>query len=141
MIKQLLNILFLSDHIHLVICMLGNYVRSFVLCGFFFKINVFKKNIPIISSGCQTFWIQNRPDILLSIIRVPTVYKGFNRQRIKKMVTFLCGAHVLVMTIEIFVEIYVTMAQTYSSFCVFAHYTIQQGVHKSKTIKSYTIDD
>ena len=73
---------------------------------------------------------------------VATVYKlKVLADKELKLVTFLCGAHVLVMTIEIFVEIYVTMAQTYSPFCVFVHYTIQQGVHKSKTIKSYTIDD
>ena len=64
----------------LTLCMLGNFACFFVVCGFFFKINFFKKNLTGIPSECQIVWIQIRPEIfLLDLIWVQTVCKGYQQ--------------------------------------------------------------
>ena len=65
-----------------------------------FQNQVFRKNIAGIPSECHTIWIQIRPDILLSLIWLQTVRKGYPqmtsvsacRQRVKKSyVVFICS--------------------------------------------------
>ena len=46
---------------------------------FFLKIKIFKKNLSGIPSGCQTVLIQIMPDVLLGLILVQTVCKGYQQ--------------------------------------------------------------
>ena len=57
----------------------------FVVCGLFFKLTSLKKNLSGIPSECQTVWIQISPDILLGLIWVQTVCKGY--QQMTKVAT------------------------------------------------------
>ena len=69
--------------------MLGNFACIFVVCGFFsFKNNILKKkkkNVSGITSECLTVWLQIKPDILLGLIWVQTVCKGY--QQMTKVAT------------------------------------------------------
>ena len=45
----------------------------------FFKIAHFRRIPSGLPSGCQTDWIQIRPDVLSDLIWVQTVYKGYQQ--------------------------------------------------------------
>ena len=45
----------------------------------FFKINFFQKILSGIPSECQTVWIQIRPEIILGLILLQTVCKGYQQ--------------------------------------------------------------
>ena len=45
----------------------------------FFQNHFFRKILSGISSECQTVWIQVKPDILLGLIWVQTVCKGYQQ--------------------------------------------------------------
>ena len=49
----------------------------------FFQKQLFKKILTEISSVCQTFWIQIRPDILSGLILVLTVCKGYQQMTVR----------------------------------------------------------
>ena len=57
--------------------MLGNFVCFLVIFEFFLKINFFKKNLSGIPLECQTVWIQIRLDVLMGLIWIKTVCKGY----------------------------------------------------------------
>ena len=61
--------------------MLGNFSCG-LFSDFFFKIFFFEKNISDIPSECQTVWIQVRTDILLGLIWVQTVCKGYKQTKL-----------------------------------------------------------
>ena len=57
--------------------LLGNFSCFFVSCCFFSKSTFSKKNISGIQSEFQTVWIQISPDVLLVLIWVQIVCKGY----------------------------------------------------------------
>ena len=83
-IPELSSILLLNKSSGLVVCvtlcMLGNFVCFFVVCGFFFLINFFKIiNLSGIPSECQTVWILIRHDVSSGLIWVQIVCKGYQK--------------------------------------------------------------
>ena len=62
----------------LTICMLGNFACVFIICESILKLT-FSNNLSVIPSECQTFWIQIGPDVLLGLIWVQTVSKGYQQ--------------------------------------------------------------
>ena len=81
-----MSTLFATHSAVLTLCMLGNFACFFVICKsfFFFKLTFSKKSLGI-PSECQTVWIQIRPNILLGLIWVQTVCKGY--QQMTKVAT------------------------------------------------------
>ena len=68
------------NNLALTHCMLGNFACFFVVYGlFFFKLTFSKKNLAGIPSECQTVWIQISPNVLLGLIWVQTVCKGYEQ--------------------------------------------------------------
>ena len=51
--------------------------HAVLLSADFFKINFFEKFFQELRLECQTDWIQIRPDVLLGLIWVQTVCKGY----------------------------------------------------------------
>ena len=64
---------------YLTPCLLSNFR---LLIVFFFQNHLFRKNLSGIPSECQTVWIQIRPDILSGLIRVQSVWKGYQHTRL-----------------------------------------------------------
>ena len=62
-----------------------NFACFFVVNGFCYEINFFKKNLSGIPSECQTVWVQIRPDVLSGLIWVQIVCKGY--QQMTKVAT------------------------------------------------------
>ena len=46
---------------------------------FFFKIALFRRILSGLPYGCQTDWIQIRPDVLSDLIWIKTVYKSYQQ--------------------------------------------------------------
>ena len=63
----------------LTLCPLGNFSCLFVVCRFIFQINFFEKILSAIPSKCQTDWTRIRPDVLLGLIWVQSVCKGYEQ--------------------------------------------------------------
>ena len=65
------------------LCQPGNFACFFVVCCFFFffffQNQLFRKILSGIPSECQKVWIQIRPDILLGLIWVQTLCKGYQQ--------------------------------------------------------------
>ena len=75
----LLPELFLPSCHTLTLCKLGK-IFMILLSADFFKINIFiQKILSEVSSECQTVRIQNKPGILMSLIWVQTVCKGYQQ--------------------------------------------------------------
>ena len=70
---------FLYQKISYLFCMLGNFSWSFVSADFFFQILTFSKFLTKITSVFWTVWIQIRPILLLDLILVQTVCKGYHQ--------------------------------------------------------------
>ena len=59
----------------------------------FFSKSTFGKILSGIPPGCQTDWIQIRPDILLGLIWVQTVYKSYQLMTLgDKELSYFCYA-------------------------------------------------
>ena len=69
--------------------MLGNF-SYFLLSADFFQNHLFQNILSGIPPECQTVGIQIRPDILLSLIWVQTVCKGYQKMTLedKELVWF-----------------------------------------------------
>ena len=63
----------------LTLCILGNFACLFLSSANFFQNQPFRKILSGLPSGCQTVWIQIRPDILSGLIWVQTVFKGYQQ--------------------------------------------------------------
>ena len=53
--------------------------QTYLSSADFFKINFLEKILSEMPSGCETFWIQIRPDILSGLIWVLTVFKRYQQ--------------------------------------------------------------
>ena len=77
-ISHELTHIFLKYSNTLTLCQLGNLSWFFVFCWFF--PNYFWKIHSVISSVCQTGWIQIRPDVLSRLIWVQTICEGYQQR-------------------------------------------------------------
>ena len=68
---------YFANVLYLSICMLGNCSCFYFRLLTFFKIKYLKINHQGPPSECQTVWIQIKTDILLILIWVQTVCKGY----------------------------------------------------------------
>ena len=59
--------------------MLGIFLGFFVVCGFVFKINLFKRIFQEYHQSFQTVWIQIRTDVLSGLIWVQIVCKDYQQ--------------------------------------------------------------
>ena len=62
----------------LTLCMLGNFLGVFLSSADFFQ-NCFEIFFSGIPSGCQTVWIQIRPDYMSGLIWVPNVCQDYQQ--------------------------------------------------------------